>query len=131
MKNKGLYNLKKVCSLACLQVSSTGPVLSYISPVHLLTPLSLICILIQSSLLCLDLSNGLLPYNFPTTIVYIVITYTMQSTCPTHRILFDSMTREKIWRALRLLQLSTKNLNLRNTLDHKICYSAYSILQFK
>ena len=50
-------------------------------------------ILILSSHVCLDLPNGLFPSGSPTKILYTPLLSPIHTTCPTHLILLDFITR--------------------------------------
>jgi hypothetical protein len=52
-------------------------------------PISLRSILILSTHLHLGLTSGLLPFGFPTNILYALLFYLMCATCPAHLILLD------------------------------------------
>jgi hypothetical protein len=76
--------------------SSPPPVttLSQINPVHGSNPTSLRSILILSSYLSLDPPSGLIPSGFPTKSLYAPLLSPILTTCSTHLILFDLITRK-------------------------------------
>jgi hypothetical protein len=64
------------------------PILSQINPICTI-PSYLRSILILSTHLCLGLPSGLLPYGFPTNILYAFLFSPIHATCHAHLILLD------------------------------------------